>query len=116
MAQSLVSLFGKVKEWGMGMAAHLLNVPFSVFQETKHLLESSTTSPREDLAGARAVLLSRDPNCCCSHLKDSLLTFFMPRQKLLIEHFAYLQLHHLDSCQLKHILVIILLKRTTKTE
>ena len=57
MAQSLVPLLGKVKEWGMGMA-HLLNVPFSVFQETKHLLELSTTSPREGLAGARTVLLS----------------------------------------------------------
>ena len=57
MAQSLVPLLGKVKEWGMGMT-HLLNVPFSVFQETKHLLELSTTSPREGLVGARAVLLS----------------------------------------------------------
>ena len=57
MAQTVASLLGKVKEWGKGMA-HLLNVPFSVFQETEHLLESSTTSPREGLAGARAVPLS----------------------------------------------------------
>ena len=57
MAQSVASLLGKVKEWGKGMA-HLLNVPFSVFQETEHLLESSTTSPREGLAGARAFQLS----------------------------------------------------------
>ena len=45
------------KDWCMGMA-HPFNVPFSAFEKTGHSLEFSSASLREDLVGARTVLLS----------------------------------------------------------